>query len=87
MHIGGSWKSLKEMIRVAKKYIVFTGPSFDIFKDVMDKKIKGMSWAVSICLLEKELNKMIDNGYIKNYTWKDRKQTKVYKHRVLVMEK
>ena len=28
MHIGGSWKAIAEMMRVSKKYVMFTGPSW-----------------------------------------------------------
>lgn len=87
MHIGGSWDSIKEMIRVAKKYVVFTGPSFDDFDNKMDNQIKGISWAVSVPNLEINLNRLIEWGEIKSYEWKERKPTKVYKHRILVIEK
>ena len=87
MHIGGSWESLKEMIRVAKEYVVFTGPSFDTFTNEMNRKIKGISWAVSVPLLEEKLDEMIENNTIKNYKWIYREPTKVYKHRILVIKK
>jgi len=87
MHVGGSWDSLTEMIRVAKKYVVFTGPSFDDFDNQMDKQIKEISWAVSVPNLEANLNRLIEWKAIKSYRWEERKPTKVYKHRILVIKK
>lgn len=89
MHVGGSWDAIKEMIRVAKRYVVFTGPSFepDLVK-CMDRSIgSGKRWAVSIPLLIKELDLLKASGDIKSYTFKDRKPTDVYKHKILVVEK
>ena len=66
MHIGGSWESIKEMIRISKKYVMFTGPSFDESLSKMDKKIGRQSWALSVPELENMLNTMKDikNGNI-----------------------
>jgi len=89
MHIGGSLESILEMIRVSKKYVVFTGPSFDekdFGKDI-DKQIGKLSWAISIPMLNKELDKLIQQGDIKNYYYETRPQTKNYKHKILVVEK
>lgn len=87
MHIGGSMDAIKEMIRVSKKIIMFTGPSFENFNDKTDKRIGNKSWAISIPLLQTELNKMIDNGYIKDYKFIDRDSSKTYNHKLLVIKK
>ncbi len=86
MHIGGSWDAIKEMIRVSSKYAVFTGPSFENINE-MDKIIGGKSWAVSVPLLEKELNVMIKEGTIKKYRYVHRPKSPTYAHRILVIEK
>lgn len=86
MHIGGSWDSIKEMIRVSKKYVVFTGVSFEEFTDNMDRKIAKMSWAISVPLLEKKLNKLISQNKICSFRYVDRPRSKTYDHRILVIE-
>lgn len=85
MHVGGSWKSIQEMIRVSRKYVVFTGPSFEDMP-MMDRHIRGKSFAVSIPLLTEELEKMKDNGEIKRFQFLDRPKTKTYDHRILFIE-
>ena len=87
MHIGGSWDAIKEMIRVSRKYVVFTGPSFEGFDDRMNKKIGTKSWAISVPLLEKKLNNLTKDGVIDKYKYVDRPSTEVYDHRILVIEK
>lgn len=81
MHVGGSWDAIKEMIRVARKYVVFTGPSFEMFDDVMDKRIAGKSFAVSIPLLKQKLD-----GLDVEYHFFERPRTKTYDHRILFIE-
>jgi ubiquinone/menaquinone biosynthesis C-methylase UbiE len=87
MHMGGSWESIKEMIRVSKKYVVFTGPSFENFDNDMDKKIAEKSFAVSIPLLKKELDILQRNGIIQSYAFLERPRTKTYNHKILFVEK
>lgn len=88
MHVGGSFESILEMIRVSKKYIVFTGPSFEDLKtEDMDKQIGKNSWAINNKILNKELDKLISKGKIKKYYYKIRPKTQVYKHQILVIEK
>jgi len=87
MHIGGSWDSIKEMIRVSRKYVVFTGPSFESFKGDMDKRIGVKSWAVNVPLLEKELDKLITSKEIKSYAFLDRTRSKTYTHKILLVKK
>lgn len=89
MHVGGSFESILDMIRISKKYVVFTGPSFELddFGKDIDKQIGKLSWAISIPMLEKELNKLIENKTIKKYWFEERPKTENYKHRILVIEK
>lgn len=88
MHVGGSFDSILEMIRVSKKYVVFTGPSFEkVHLSVMDKQISRISWAVSVPLLNEKLDELISHKKIKRYYYKHRPSTEVYKHRILVIEK
>ena len=87
MHIGGTWKSLNEMIRVSKKYIVLTGPSFEDFDNVMDKQIRKHSYAVSTPLLKKELDIFKKNNIIKSYDFLERPKSKTYNHKILFVEK
>lgn len=82
-HLGGSWESIKEMLRVSKKYVVFTGPSFEDWTDVMDKRIEEkLSWGVSQPLLERRLNRRKVRYY-----YVPRPQHGNIKHRILVVEK
>jgi len=87
MHLGRSYDAIKEMIRVARKWVLFTGPSFEKFDDAMDKKIGKISWAVSIPLLKKELKILQGAKVIKSYEFLERPKTNVYNHKILVIEK
>ena len=87
MHVGGSYQSILEMIRVSRKYVIFTGPSFEKFDNVMDKQIDKISWAVSVPLLTKELKKLKEAKIIKEFSFIDRPRTKTYNHKILVIEK
>lgn len=87
MHIGGSWDAIKEMIRVARKYVIFTGPSFEHFDEDIDKQLGPKVWAVSIPLLENELDKLCANKEINKYQFLYRKSVKTFKHRILFIEK
>jgi ubiquinone/menaquinone biosynthesis C-methylase UbiE len=88
MHVGGSYKSILEMIRVSKKYIVFTGPSF-LSKELneIDKQFGKLSWAISVPLLNKNLDELVAKNQIKKYYYEERPKTENYKHRILVIEK
>lgn len=89
MHVGGSWKSLVEMIRVSKKAVLFTGPSFltDFDSKGMDKQFGKKSFAVNATRLGKRLNKLIDRGEIKSFKFIKREPTASYNHRILIVEK
>jgi ubiquinone/menaquinone biosynthesis C-methylase UbiE len=87
MHIGGSWDAIKEMIRVSKKYVVFTGPGFETFDNTMDKRIGKKSFSVSVPLLKKELNILQKNHIIKSYDFLERPRSKTYNHKILFVEK
>ncbi len=86
MHIGGSWEAIKEMIRVSRKYILFTGPSFESFEG-MDKRIRGKRWAVNQLYLESTLGKMQKKKQITGYSFLKRNPTVWFNHRILVIEK
>jgi glycosyltransferase involved in cell wall biosynthesis len=89
MHVGGSWLTIQEMLRVAKRYVVFTGPSFERKQiKTMDQKLgSGKRWAVSVPLLVKELEKLRVEGKILSYDFKKRIPSQIYKHRILIIEK
>lgn len=89
MHVGDSWKSIKEMLRVARRFVVFTGPSFesDLTADIDMKFENGKRWKISIPLLTAEMEKLKAGGEIKHWEMKHRDPTKTYKHKILVIEK
>jgi len=87
MHLGKSYDAIKEMIRVAKKWVLFSGPSFEKFDDVMDKQKDKISWAISLPLLKKELKLLQKSKVIKGFEFLDRPKTNVYNHKILVIEK
>ena len=88
LHLGGSWESIQEMIRVARKYVVFTGPSFEAWKNKMSERIEGkLSWGISLPLLEKQLEKKKKRKKIKNYFFLTRPKHGNIKHKILVIEK
>ena len=88
MHIGGSWESIKEMIRVSKRFVFFTGPSFENFIDMINKKISGgKRWSISVPLLKRELEIMKKKEIIKEYKFFYREPTKYYNHKILIIEK
>ena len=88
LHLGGSWESIQEMIRVAKKYVVFTGPSFENWKNKMSARIEGkLSWGISLLLLEKQLDKKKKRKEIKNYFFLPRPKHGNITHKILVIEK
>jgi len=86
MHIGGSWESIKEMIRVSSRYVVFTGPSFEDFNNEMNRKIGGKFFAVSVPLLIKELDKLVRINTISTYQFLERPKTKTYGHKILFIK-
>lgn len=85
MHIGGSWEAISEMIRVSKKYVVFTGPSFENFSDQLNRQIGPKSWAVSIPLLEENLFDYYNSGKVQFWKWIKRPESTTYKHRILLI--
>ncbi len=89
MHVGGSWRSIKEMLRVARKAVFFTGPSFEMEQWHMDERLRGkrMSWGISAPLLERRLLKWMKMGKIRTFYYRDRKDSATYKHRILIVEK
>jgi glycosyltransferase involved in cell wall biosynthesis len=88
MHIGGSWKSIVEMLRVSKRFVIFTGPSFEPEQREMDKNLgTGKRWGISLPLLKNELAALKATGKIKSYSLKHRTDTANYKHKILFIEK
>jgi ubiquinone/menaquinone biosynthesis C-methylase UbiE len=87
MHVGGSWDSIREMIRVSKKYVIFTGPSFDDYGMEMDHQIAKLTWGVNQKLVNKKLKKLQEKNIIKKFEFLPRKRTKVYNHKILLIEK
>ena len=89
MHVGGSWRSIKEMLRVAKKGILFTGPSFEPEQRFMDERIAGkkMSWGICAPWMEHRLMQWMRMGKIKTFYYRDREDSQTYKHRILIVEK
>lgn len=89
MHVGGSWKSILEMIRISKKAVFFTGPSFETTQaiDQIDIQIGHKSFAVNLLLLANNLNKLLGAGEIKSFRFIGRSQTPAYNHRILIIEK
>lgn len=87
MHVGGSYDSLCEAMRVSKRAVVFTGPSFESDMRNMDEPIKGRhaAWAISKPLLENKLLDLHRAGIISNFMYMPRRSTRVYKHRILVI--
>lgn len=91
MHVGGSWESIREMLRVSQKAVFFTGPSFEEWKEKFDRKIGSKSsepsWGISRPLLEEKLIKLKQKGGITNFYYRNRPPTDTYKHRILIIEK
>jgi len=88
MHVGGSWEAIREMIRVSRQYILFTGPSFGLFTGMMDQKLKrGKRWSISLPLLEAELKKLQKEKIIVDYYFLDRTPTRWFNHKILVIKK
>ena len=86
LHEGGSLASVKEMIRVSRRYVVFTGPSFDRFDEVTDKLIGSKIWAVSVVHLERMLNRLKKDCMIRHYEFMNRPGSR-FRHRILYIEK
>ncbi len=86
LHVGGSLASVKEMIRVSRKYVVFTGPSFDRFDEITDKLIGSKIWAVSVVHLERMLNRFKKDCMIRHYEFMNRPGS-CFRHRILYIEK
>ncbi len=86
LHVGGSLASVGEMIRVSRRYVVFTGPSFDRFDEVTDKLIGSKIWAVSVVHLERMLNRLKKGCVIRHYELMNRSGSR-FRHRILYVEK
>jgi len=87
MHIGGSWKSIQEMLRVSRKAVFFTGPSFEEYGIKLDRRKASNSWGVNKILLEKKLAVLKQEGKIAKFYYRSRPSTSKYNHRILIIEK
>lgn len=86
LHVGGSLASVREMVRASRRYVVFTGPSFERFDEVADKHVSPKLWAISIVHLEKMLNRLKEKGRIKYYVLISRPGSR-FRHKILYIEK
>lgn len=77
-HVGGCWASILEQIRVSKKYVIFSGPSFENFEDntSSEYEIKPLAYAINIKFINKELDTMIRDNLILDYYYVDRPNKK-----------
>jgi len=88
-HVGGCWTSIKEQIRVTKKYVVYSGPSFENWgvDEPFEKEMAKLLFGINSDRLNLELDKMKDIGIIKDYYYKDRSNKKdIIKRKILVIE-
>lgn len=86
LHVGGGLVSVEEMIRVSKRYVVFTGPSFERFDEVTDKPVGSKLWAISVVHLERMLNRLKKGGAIKYYELMNRPGSR-FRYKILFIEK
>lgn len=88
-HVGGCWASLLEQIRVSKKYVVFSGPSFESWgmEAPFEKEFSRLMFGINIDKFNYELDKMKRNRRISNYYYLDRPNKKDrIKRKILVVE-
>lgn len=89
-HVGGCWRSILEQIRVSRKYVVYSGPSFEKWgmKKPMEKELKPLMFGINVDLLNSELDKLLEFGEIKKYYYKDRpnKKNNRIERKILVIE-
>lgn len=88
-HVGGCWQSILEQIRVSRKYVVYSGPSFEHWgvDGPMEKELSKLLFGINVDRLNFELDKMKENSSIKNYYYKDRPNKKdIIKRKILVIE-
>lgn len=89
-HVGGCWESICEQIRVSKKYVVYSGPSFDHWgiKGPFEKEHSKLLFGINVDRLNHELDKMKKNNVIKNYYYKDRPNKKdIIERKILIIVK
>lgn len=77
-HIGGCWESLCEQIRVTKKFVVYSGPSFEYWglEAPFEKELSKLLFGLNVDRLNFELDKMKKKGIIKKYAYRDRPNKK-----------
>jgi len=88
-HVGGCWESICEQIRVSKKYVVYSGPSFEHWgvDGPFEKELSKLLFGFNIDKANIELNQMKMKGIIKSYEYKDRPNKKdIIERKILLIE-
>jgi ubiquinone/menaquinone biosynthesis C-methylase UbiE len=88
-HVGGCWESLCEQIRVSRKFVVFSGPSFENWDvdEPFERELSKLLFGINVNRFNFELDRMKGNNVIKNYYYKDRPNKKdIIKRKILVIE-
>jgi ubiquinone/menaquinone biosynthesis C-methylase UbiE len=88
-HVGGCWESLCEQIRVTKKYVIYSGPSFEDWDvdEPFEKELAKLLFGINVNRFNFELDRMKHTGFIKDYYYKDRPNKKdIIKRKILVVE-
>lgn len=89
-HVGGCWESILEQIRVTKKYIVYSGPSFEHWgADArMEKELSKLLFGLNVDRLNINLKKLKKRGVIKKFYYKNRPNKKdILERKILVIER
>jgi len=87
-HVGGCWKSILEMIRVSKKHVVFSGPSFERWGlgGPIEKELERLMFGINLDSWEHYLNNMKESKEISSYFLISRPNKKDrIKRRILVI--
>jgi ubiquinone/menaquinone biosynthesis C-methylase UbiE len=87
-HIGGCWESLEEQIRVSRKYVIFSGPSFERWNDgVEEKELSRLLFGININVFNDRLDRMKKEGSIRNYYYENRpNKLDIIKRKILIIE-
>jgi ubiquinone/menaquinone biosynthesis C-methylase UbiE len=88
-HVGGCWESICEQIRVTKKYVVYSGPSWENWSvdEPFEKELSKLLFGINMNRVNLELDKMKENNIIKHYYYKDRPNKKdIIERKILVIE-
>ena len=88
-HVGGCWESIKEQIRVSRRYVVYSGPSFENWNvdEPFERELSKLLFGINMTRLNSELDKLKETGDIKNYYYKDRPNKKdIIERKILIIE-